>query len=251
MRIVMEIELAGIALQINAPRIEKFRPLLNEYAGEPENILPVQVELSEQDIKAQIDRSRMAYERKAEKRNVSELEHEFTALFRKTLNVLIEQKVIYLHGSLLAVNGKGYLFMAPSGTGKSTHARLWKERYGDLVTVINDDKPLIKAESDGSIRAYGSPWKGKHRIGCNSAVSLKAIVRLRRGSDNRISALNKDDALKMLYMHTLHFEEASKMKTMLEVIGAIIENVSFYDLECNTEIEAAEVAYEELVNSQG
>ena len=250
MYIDMEIELAGIALQINAPHIDEFRPSLNEYAGVPESTLPIRVELSEQDINAQIERSRRVYERKAEKRNVSELEHEFTALLRKTLNVLIEYNVIYLHGSLLAVNGKGYLFMAPSGTGKSTHARLWKKRYGDLVTVINDDKPLIKAADDGSIRAYGSPWRGKHRIGCNSEVPLKAIIRLRRGTENKIAKLDKTDALKMLYLHTMHFEEAHKMKTMLGVIGAIIENVAFYDLQCNMEIEAAEVAYKGLVDSQ-
>lgn len=50
---------------------------------------------------------------------------------------------------MLEIDGKAYMFSAPSGTGKSTHAKLWRDCFGDRVTMINDDKPLIKFREDG------------------------------------------------------------------------------------------------------
>lgn len=263
----MELELAGIALQVKTPHIEKLRPLLREYIREPksaeaalteEPLIDVQlieeplidvplIEVSEQDVLTQKELTHKVFAEIAEDPPADELEYEFVALYKKILNYLIEHKVIYLHGSLISINGNGYLFMAPSGTGKSTHVRLWKERYGDQVTVINDDKPVVKV--NGDVRAYGTPWNGKHRLGCNSVVPLKGIVRLRRGLTNKSDELDKREALKLLYIHTLHFDDACKMKLMLEVIGTIVEKVRFYDLQCNMELEAAEVAYEKLINS--
>ena len=268
----MELELAGIVLQVKTPHIEKLRPLLREYIIEPESagaaltevpsrdvplietpsvdvplIEAPLIEVSEQDVVAQKEQSYKVFAEREENPPSNELEYEFVALYKKILNYLIDHKVIYLHGSLVSINGNGYLFMAPSGTGKSTHVRLWKERYGDRVTVINDDKPVVKV--NGSVRAYGTPWNGKHRLGCNSKVPLKGIVRLRRGLTNKIEELDKREALKLLYIHTLHFDDVCKMKLMLEVIGSIVEKVRFYDLQCNMEPEAAEVAYEKLINS--
>ena len=259
----MELELAGIALQVKTPHIEKLRPLLREYIIEPESagaalteeslidvplIEAPLVEVSEQDVVAQKEQSYKVFAEREEDPPANDLEYEFVALYKKILNYLIDHKVIYLHGSLISINGNGYLFMAPSGTGKSTHVRLWKERYGDRVTVINDDKPVVKV--NGSVRAYGTPWNGKHRLGYNSEVPLRGIVRLRRGITNKIDELDKREALKLLYIHTLHFDDACKMKLLLEVIGTIVEKVRFYDLQCNMELEAAEVAFEKLINSQ-
>ena len=258
----MELELAGIALQVKTPHIEKLRPLLREYIIEPESagaalteeslidvplIEAPLVEVSEQDVVAQKEQSYKVFAEREEDPPANDLEYEFVALYKKILNYLIDHKVVYLHGSLISINGNGYLFMAPSGTGKSTHVRLWKERYGDRVTVINDDKPVVKV--NGSVRAYGTPWNGKHRLGCNSEVPLRGIVRLRRGITNKIDELDKREALKLLYIHTLHFDDACKMKLLLEVIGTIVEKVRFYDLQCNMELEAAEVAFEKLINS--
>ena len=250
----MELELAGIIFDVNTLHLEALRPLLSKYGVtntiidcNDSEFVPIAIEVSEQDIQSQKEKARSVFERRGEDYTVSDLECEFTALYKKILRQLIEHKVIYLHGSLLAVDGKGYLFMAPSGTGKSTHARLWRERFGERVTVINDDKPLVKVHEDGSIWAYGSPWNGKHRIGCNRSVPLSGIVRLRRGQENVIGKLGEMDAMKLLYMQTLHFEEKHKMELMLQVIGAIMEHVDFYDLQCNMELEAAEVAYEGIV----
>lgn len=65
-----------------------------------------------------------------------------------------------LHASAIVVDNKAYLFSAPSGTGKSTHTKLWQECFGDKAIIINDDKPAIRIE-EGKCFAYGTPFSGK------------------------------------------------------------------------------------------
>lgn len=166
---------------------------------------------------------------------------EFTALQKKVLPALIDHRILYLHGSAICVNRQGYLFTAPSGTGKSTHVRLWRERFGDEVITINDDKPLIRVEND-EIYLCGSPWNGKHGIGCQMEVPLRAIVKLRRGNSNRIEPLSTAEAFRELYLETYHFEEKEKMQAVMAMLGQIIERIPCYSLHCNMESDAAETA---------
>ena len=248
----MELWLAGIKIDVETPSLEQLRPYMEAYRPPADADQPPEFKVSV--TQKDIDDYREVMENALKDGDrdiaeVSDLECEYAALFKKILERLIEYRIIYLHGSLLAVDGNGYLFMAPSGTGKSTHARLWRETYGDQVKMINDDKPLFKIAEDGSILACGDPWNGKHLLGCNESVPLKAIVKLRRGQENRIEELDQTSAVKLLYLGTLHFKEPHRMKLAMEVIGKIIENVKFYSLQCNMEPEAAMVSYERLVGS--
>ena len=96
------------------------------------------------------------------------------AVHRKIAERMPSFSTILMHGSVLAVDGQGYMFTASSGTGKSTHARLWRELLGEKVTMINDDKPLIRI-SDGHAEIFGTPYNGKHRLGTNTSAPLKAM----------------------------------------------------------------------------
>ena len=78
------------------------------------------------------------------------------------------------------MDGEAYIFTAVSGTGKSTHAMLWREVFGERVRMINDDKPLIRITPEGKAVVYGTPWDGKHHLSKNSAFPLKAICWLTR-----------------------------------------------------------------------
>lgn len=63
---------------------------------------------------------------------------ETLAVYRKLAEAALDHEILLIHGSAVAVDGKGYLFLAPSGTGKSTHTRLWREYFGDRAEMIND-----------------------------------------------------------------------------------------------------------------
>ena len=89
-------------------------------------------------------------------------ELELLAVYRRIAEQMPFRDTFLFHGSAVAVDGAAYLFTARSGTGKSTHTRLWREMLGDRAVMVNDDKPLIRLTEDGAV-VYGTPWNGKHR----------------------------------------------------------------------------------------
>ena len=110
---------------------------------------------------------------------------ETLAVYRKIADQMLSYDTLLFHGSVVAVDETGYLFTAKSGTGKSPHARLWREYLGERAVMVNDDKPLLQITKNGVI-AYGTPWDGKHHLSSNIAVPLKAICILTRASENHI-----------------------------------------------------------------
>lgn len=69
---------------------------------------------------------------------------ETLAVYRKIAEKMPDYGTVLFHGSAIAVDGEAYIFTAKSGTGKSTHVRLWREMLGDRAVMVNDDKPLIR-----------------------------------------------------------------------------------------------------------
>lgn len=178
-------------------------------------------------------------------RHFSDAYLETLAVYRKIAVKLLDDDVLLFHGSVIAVDGEGYLFTAKSGTGKSTHTKLWRELFGDRALMINDDKPLLKIAKQGVI-AYGTPWDGKHRLSTNIAVPLKAICILERSTENHIKRCTKTEVYPMLvqqvYRPTVPGRPELMAKT-LKLVDALAEKVSLYRLGCNMEPEAAKVAY--------
>ncbi len=177
----------------------------------------------------------------------SDRHFEKTALCRKLTTLLLEKyNTLLIHGSCIAVDGVGYLFSAPSRTGKSTHARLWREMLGDRVVMVNDDKPFVKITNEGAT-AYGSPWRGFHRLGENIAVPLKAICLMSRCKTNHIELPSAEEALPILLGQTYRPNTSEEMERTLALVQQLCEKVSFYALSCNMKREAARMAYEAIV----
>ena len=167
---------------------------------------------------------------------------EILAVQRKLSEELLNHDTILFHSSALAVDGEGYLFAAVSGTGKSTHAKLWREVYGDRVTMINDDKPFLKI-TDNEARVYGSPWDGKHHLSTNTSVPIKAICILTRDTTNHIERITPEEAFPILYQQTYRPKEREKLLKVLDLIIRLSNRVALYRLGCNMDPEAAEVSY--------
>ena len=164
------------------------------------------------------------------------------AVYRKIAEKMPDYDTVLFHGSVIAVDGQGFLFTAKSGTGKSTHTRLWREYLGDKAVMVNDDKPLLRI-TDSGVVAYGTPYNGKHRLGCNMSVPLKAICILTRGEKNSIVRIDKSEAYAMLLQQVYRPLKTLQMAKTLRLIDELSEKVELYRLACNMDIEAAEVAY--------
>jgi hypothetical protein len=154
-----------------------------------------------------------------------------------------EQQTVLFHAAVVSHGGKGYLFLGASGTGKSTHARLWRKVFGSRVWMVNDDKPMLKVSDDG-VTVYGTPWNGKHHLGCNAGAPLKAIIKLSRAPENHIRPLDKTDAFRVVLEHAYGSRDTRGMLKIMELEKRIIDVVDFYQLSCNMEPEAAIVAWE-------
>lgn len=152
-----------------------------------------------------------------------------------------------LHGSAIAFENQGIVFSANSGTGKSTHTSLWKECFGDRVTIINDDKPAIRFYENTPI-IFGTPWSGKTDLNTNIQVPLKAIVFIKRSDSNWIERLTVRDSIFHLASQITrpYYDENLGRKT-LEIIEKLVRHVPIYRLHCNMSQEAVDVAYQNIM----
>ena len=175
---------------------------------------------------------------------------ETLAVYRKMAKAMLQgQDTLLFHGSCLAVDGQAVLFTAVSGTGKSTHTRLWRQLLGERCIMVNDDKPLLQIRQDG-VLACGTPWNGKHDLGTNCIVPLKAICILERGMTNEIVPLTPKEALPMLLQQSFQPENTPDMIKKLQLIDTMTRTVVFYRLRCNMDMEAARVSYEGMLGQK-
>ena len=171
---------------------------------------------------------------------------ETLAVYRKIAEQMPEYDTFLFHGSCIAVDGAGYLFTAKSGTGKSTHTRLWRELFGERAIMVNDDKPLIRIDANGTAVAYGTPWDGKHHLSSNISVPLRAVCVLDRSAENHIREITHSEALPVLLQQVYRPMNAAAMARTLTLIHRLTGCAKLYQLGCNMNIEAAQVAYEAM-----
>ena len=165
---------------------------------------------------------------------------ETLALYRKIVARLIDFDVLLFHGSVVAVDGQAFLFTAKSGTGKTTHTRLWLKQIPGCH-VLNGDKPLLLFRNDG-IYACGTPWQGKENYGTNEILPLKAICILERGEKNHIEQIPFKTAFAALISQSHHPDGNTGLLQSMQMLKRL-DDIRLYSLKCNLESEAAFVAY--------
>ena len=159
----------------------------------------------------------------------------------------LSQQTVSIHASVVMHQGKSIFFLGESGTGKSTHTRLWLNHIPD-TELLNDDSPFVRIEADGSIRVYGSPWSGKTPCYKNRQTPIAAFVRLSQAPYNRIRRLKGIEAIgALLPSCPLAF---TSDKGLSEFIYAILSHtllqLPVYHLECLPEANAAQLVYSTL-----
>lgn len=175
---------------------------------------------------------------------------ESLAVYRKLAEImLLQQDILLFHGSAVAVDDRGVLFTAVSGTGKSTHTALWRQLLGERCTMINDDKPMLRIGGD-DVQVCGTPWNGKHNLGTNCMVPLQAVCILERGKENCIQRLTAAQALPHLLQQSFRPEDSRAMPQLLSLLDRMAKHVAFYRLQCNMEPAAAVLSYETMLGKE-
>ena len=168
---------------------------------------------------------------------------ESLSVYRQIARKILEYNGIIFHASVIEMEGKAYAFTAPSGTGKSTHCRLWLEAFPEKARIINGDKPLIRYIDD-ELYVYGTPWCGKENYNVNTKAPLYAICFLERGEKNSIRQMDKNEALRKIFTQLLLPETESQSECFFNMLTLICDRVKFYLLQCNMDLDAAITAYD-------
>ena len=195
-------------------------------------------------LEVKIDLSDIAYERNHAKGSAAQYNDEYLetlAVYRKIAEVLPTYGVLLIHGSALSLDEKGYLFVADSGVGKSTHAALWRDMFGERVKMINDDKPLLKVDGN-RVLVCGTPWMGKHRLGSCISAPLYGVCFLHQSSENSYRSVDARIGFERLLSHCYRPASRIQMVKTLNLLDKIAKTTSLGDLYCNVSALAVQTA---------
>ena len=173
---------------------------------------------------------------------------EFVCLYREIAERLPELDRFVLHGATIRVGEKAYIFTAKSGTGKSTHIKLWMERYGDEVQIVNGDKPILWRK-DGIWLACGTPWCGKEGLTGTDCVPVAGLCLLHRAKENTICQATKQELVEAIFHQIYRPQDSGRLIKFLELFDDFLSGTPIWNLGCNMELEAAEIAYEAMVKN--
>ena len=155
---------------------------------------------------------------------------------------------VLFHAAVVSHEGKGYMFLGPSGTGKSTHARLWL-KYIDGTALVNDDNPVVRLADDGLPVVYGSPWSGKTPCYRNVSYPLGGIVLLSQAPYNKIHRLGGIHAYASLVASISGKRWDSRVADGLHATeNALASTVPVWHLECLPDEEAAKLCHAQINN---
>ena len=174
---------------------------------------------------------------------------EFLCIYRIIAEELPKFRAFVFHGAAISYKEQGYLFTAPSGTGKSTHIMLWRKFLGKKIDIINGDKPIIKI-GDNGIFVCSTPWAGKENWQKNRTMPLAAITLLKRSTNPSILEEKPQDflprAMNQIYMP----KNPESMGYTLELIDKLLSQIPLYTLGCDISENSVKVAFEELTKEK-
>lgn len=160
------------------------------------------------------------------------------------------RKTLLIHASTVVYDGRAVMFLAESGTGKSTHSRLWLENIPG-TSLLNDDAPALRI-IDGRAVAFGTPWSGKTPCYKNEEYPLAACVRIRRAPYNRIEKLSGIAAFGALLPSCLPTmqQHDDMLDAVCATLSALLPAVPAYTLDCLPDATAARLSNSTIFKMQ-
>lgn len=157
---------------------------------------------------------------------------------------------IAIHSSVIVKHSAAVLCLGESGTGKSTHTRLWRENI-EGARLLNDDSPIIRLV-DGVPTAFGSPWSGKTPCYHNVSFPIRAFIRLSQAPHNRIVRQGVLDAIGALLPScppAFAYDERLQ-DHICDTLSQMIAGAAVYRLECLPDADAARLSYNTVFAAQ-
>ena len=151
---------------------------------------------------------------------------------------------IVLHSVLMEYKDKGIIISAPSGIGKTTHARMWRDK--ERALIINGDRALCR-KIDSKWTGFGMPWCGTSGEYINRDVEISAIVVLEQAKENSVEKLDILQAFNhMIPNITAPTWEKNLLSKAMDYLEDMINEIPVYKLKCTPDIEAVELLKKEI-----
>lgn len=168
----------------------------------------------------------------------SDLQAPFEFLSRTVIHSLLPYGVLTFHGVLMEHNGKGIIISAPSETGKTTHARLWRDHKNALI--LNGDNACCYKSTEWT--AFSLPWSGTSGESINRSVSVKALVILEQSNENTVTKLGNIDTFSATLPNIQypHWDKEASEKA-IDLLSDFIKDIPVFRLTCRPDKDAADV----------
>lgn len=230
---MFKISLAGLIIEIDN-RYPYVEDLCKDYIVDNE-ACDMRISVTPEEIQAELHSST--------KENVFDGSCESICVYRKICHQLPAHDALVIHGAATSLDGEGYLFLAQSGTGKSTHIWLWRKVFGTRVMPINGDKPILR-RMDGKWFACATPWSGKERWDSNAIVPLKAMCFLEQDERNVIERAGTGEVSRRIFRQLLLPQDEAEIDVFFTLLEDLVTSVPCYLLRCNREEDAVLTAYQ-------
>lgn len=175
---------------------------------------------------------------------------ESLSLYEEIGKQLPQYNAFIMHGAAITYKDQALIFTAKSGTGKTTHIRLWKKYFKSDVDMINGDKPILRFYKEG-VKVYGTPFCGKEQWHKNRSQYLSAICLIEQAKVNKIEKLKPADAMVPLYTQ-IYFSKTDEQSAdqTISLFNQLLTQIPLYKLECNISEQAVITAYKGMINNE-
>lgn len=174
---------------------------------------------------------------------------ESICIYRNIALELPKFNAFVMHCASIEVDGRAYCFAAKSGTGKTTHIKLWRRTFGEKVHVINGDKPIMRFIDD-VLYVCGTPWGGKENLNTNVMVPIGSVCFIHQSTVNAIKRITPHEALGKLLQQAFISKDQNNASLTVDLIGRMLEVTPMWSLGCNISTEAALTAHDSMIISE-
>lgn len=161
-----------------------------------------------------------------------------------TEHLIIENNGFLLHSSFIKVNNEAILFTAPSETGKSTQAELWRTLRD--AEIINGDRAAVRWEGN-NLFAEGIPFAGSSQYCRNESIPLRAIVCLAQAPATVIRRIQGYEAFYGIWKEcSVNAWDSKDIERLSAIVTHVVTVIPVFYLACTPD-ESAIIALEKAL----